>query len=199
MTSRDALDRRPARQRILVLVRAVLVVLCLVAAFVVAMPGSARAEEVRWMWPTPAPHDVVTPFDAPDTPYGPGHRGIDIAVTGEGAAVHAVDSGTVRFTGSVAGRPVVSVRHADGLISTYEPVAGEVVEGQTVRAGDVLGRITPGSTQSHCAQMCLHLGARRAQGYVDPMVLLGARGPSVLLPLAHHGAPGARDAVDAGP
>ncbi|APX34420.1 hypothetical protein BH708_18825 [Brachybacterium sp. P6-10-X1] len=138
---------------------------------------------------------MVHPFDAPEDPYGPGHRGIDVAVPGGGTPVRAVEAGTVRFSGSVAGRGVVSVLHADGLISTYEPVAGTLAEGTKVRAGEMLGVVAE-SEASHCSgRMCLHLGARRGQGYLDPEVLLGARGPSVLLPWSSDGRATARGAV----
>ncbi|GAA1315194.1 Membrane proteins related to metalloendopeptidases [Corynebacterium xerosis] len=163
--------------------RVLLVVLCLLVSF--SLAGPARAEpSSRWQWPTPAPHEVAAPFEAPPHRYGPGHRGIDIRVSGEGAEIRAVEAGTVRFSGKVAGRGVVSVMHADGLISTYEPVAGSVEEAQAVGAGDVLGTVADGEA-SHCpAEVCLHLGARRGQDYLDPLLLLGGRGPSVLLPWA---------------
>lgn len=161
----------------------VLRLLLLVLLLVSALPGSALAEGARWEWPLPVPHEVVAPFDAPEHPYGPGHRGIDIAVPAGDAPVHAVEAGTVRFSGEVAGRGVVSVLHADGLISTYEPVLGTLEEGSRVSAGDVLGRIEPAAEGSHCpGAVCLHLGARRGEEYVDPLLLLGDRGPSVLLP-----------------
>src|SRR5699024_12633574 len=77
--------------------------------------GPARSDGARWRWPLPPPRTVVAEFRAPEHRYGPGHRGIDIAAPAEGAEVHAVEAGTVRFSGSVAGRGVVSVLHADGL------------------------------------------------------------------------------------
>lgn len=155
--------------------------LCLLLMF--AVPQAAQAQAGRWQWPTPAPHQVVHAFDAPDHPFGPGHRGIDIAATA-GGQVRAVEGGTVRFAGVVAGRGVVSVLHPDGLISTYEPVVAEVSEGQAIRAGEVLGALeTVDATASHCTgQDCLHLGARQGGEYLDPLPLLGVRGPSVLLP-----------------
>ncbi|GAA1488579.1 murein hydrolase activator EnvC family protein [Brachybacterium sacelli] len=172
----------PTPRPLLRALRIVLILLCLLTAL--AVPGPAGADTPRWQWPVPSPHPVIHPFDPPEDPYGPGHRGIDVGVPGAGTAVHAVEAGTVRFSGTVAGRGVVSVLHADGLISTYEPVAGSLEKGTRVRAGEVLGKIA-GPGASHCEeQVCLHLGARRAQGYVDPQVLLGARGPSVLLPWA---------------
>lgn len=157
----------------------------LLAALVLALApeGPARADDARWRWPVPPPHTVVAEFRAPEHRYGPGHRGIDIAVPAEGAPVRAVEAGTVRFSGDVAGRGVVSVLHADGLISTYEPVHGLVAAGSRVEAGEVLGTLEPGSAASHCeGGGCLHLGARSGGDYLDPLPLLGARGPSVLLP-----------------
>src|SRR5690625_7837827 len=53
--------------------------LCLL--LMVAVAPAAQAQTGRWQWPTPPPHQVVHAFDAPDHPYGPGHRGIDIAAT----------------------------------------------------------------------------------------------------------------------
>lgn len=182
----------------------VLALLVLLLPVVVMPPAAARADGPRWQWPVPPPHEVIAPFDAPATPYGPGHRGIDIAVPG-GAEVRAVEGGTVRFSGSVAGRGVVSVVHADGLISTYEPVDGGVSAGDPVGAGQVLGTLEGSSPASHCAgRDCLHLGARRGELYVDPLLRLGGRGPSVLLPWAGDvsggdaGAAGPRASADAG-
>lgn len=171
----------PGPRRWLVLAMMLLLVMS------VPPPGAARAEGTRWQWPVPPPHEVAAPFEAPATPYGPGHRGIDVAVPG-GAPIRAVEAGTVRHSGTLAGRGVVSVVHADGLISTYEPVAGALDVGTRVAAGEVLGTLEGGSAASHCASGdCLHLGARRGESYLDPLLLLGARGPSVLLPWAGAG------------
>lgn len=165
----------------------------LLAALLLALvpEGPARADGARWRWPLSPPRTVVAEFRAPEHRYGPGHRGIDIAVPAEGAEVHAVEAGTVRFSGSVAGRGVVSVLHADGLVSTYEPVHGLVEAGTRVRAGEVLGTLESDSTASHCEGGCLHLGARRGGIYLDPLPLLEARGPSVLLPWQGAGGDGA--------
>ncbi|MGP5414728.1 murein hydrolase activator EnvC family protein [Brachybacterium paraconglomeratum] len=183
----------------------VLALLVLLLPVAVMPSAAARADGPRWQWPVPPPHEVIAPFDAPATPYGPGHRGIDIAVPG-GAEVRAVEGGTVRFSGSVAGRGVVSVVHPDGLISTYEPVRGAVSAGDPVGAGQVLGTLEDDSPASHCdGRDCLHLGARRGELYVDPLLLLGGRGPSVLLPWSGGasgggaGAAGPGDSPGAGP
>lgn len=168
--------------------RALALLAMLMLVLAVPPPGAAWAEGTRWQWPVPAPHEVVARFEAPTTPYGPGHRGIDVQVAG-GAQIRAVEAGTVRYRRTLAGRGVVSVTHADGLISTYEPVAGTVETGARVEAGDVLGTLEGSSPASHCGGGdCLHLGARRGETYLDPLLLLGGRGPSVLLPWAGDGA-----------
>ena len=147
-----------------------------------AGPGTSRT---RWSWPiVPVPR-VLRPFRAPAGPYGPGHRGIDLAAA-EGEEVLAVDGGVVTHAGRVAGRGTVSVLHADGLSSTYEPVRPRVAAGTEVGRGDALGTVeAPGPERGggHCVvTACLHLGARRGGGYVDPLPLL--RGERVrLLPL----------------
>ena len=98
----------------------------------------------------------------------------------EGQSVHAVDAGTVTHSGMVAGRGTVTLRHAGGLESTYEPLEERVATGALVPSGGVIGTI---GGPSHCAGMpCLHLGARLGEDYLDPMLLLGGV-RIVLLPL----------------
>lgn len=137
----------------------------------------AVAVTPRWDWPLEAPHFVVRPFIAPETPYSSGHRGIDIG-GGEGVPVRAPASGVVHFSGWVVDRPVVSLRHSGGLVSSFEPVAGVLVEGDSVTAGDVIGVLASG----HCASPCLHFGVRRFGEYVSPLLFLGGIPRSVLLP-----------------
>ena len=172
---------RPAPPGLRVLLR-LLLALALSALWLLAPPPAGAEGSGRWQWPVPAPHPVLRAFEAPEHRYGSGHRGIDIGV-GAGAEVLAVEAGTVHFAGTVAGRGVVSVRHADGLLSTYEPVTASVAAGDAVGAGSVLGTIeeVPGGL-SHCpGSSCLHLGARSGEDYLDPLLLLGVRGPSVLV------------------
>jgi len=80
----------------------------------------------------------------------------------------------------VAGKGVVVVDHGAER-STYQPVAASVGRGDTVEAGDVIGRLQLGG--SHCwPDACLHLGRIEAEAYLDPLALL-AGGPVRLLPL----------------
>lgn len=131
-----------------------------------AGPGTSA-----WGWPLAGRPSVVRGFDPPARRWLPGHRGIDLAAL-EGESVLAVDDGVVTFSGSVAGVGVVSLTHADGLRSTYQPVTEPAVHGQRVRGGERIGRVE--ATGSHCApRVCLHLGAVRGRDdYVDPTPLL---------------------------
>ena len=125
-----------------------------------------------------APALVVRRFLPPPTPYGRGHRGADLAAA-PGTAVASAGAGVVVFAGTLAGRGVVSVRHADGLRTTYEPVVVGVAAGAPVARGTVLGRVAAG--HRGCPAGCLHWGLRRAvagapggrEQYLDPLLLVG--------------------------
>lgn len=131
-------------------------------------------------WARPVDGEVTRPFDPPPHRYGTGHRGVDLA-GGPGSAVLAAGDGVVAFAGMVAGRPVVSVDHAGGLRTTYEPVEAVVGAGQPVTRDTVLGTLAAG--HAGCpVEACLHWGLRRGEDYLDPLSLLEP--PEVrLLPL----------------
>lgn len=132
-------------------------------------------------WPLAPPHPVVRPFQAPDTPYGPGHRGVDLGGDVDEPVLAAAD-GVVVFAGQLAGRGVVSVDHANGLRTTYEPVSPAVTAGQRVTAGAVLGHLRPGHAGCTGAPVCLHWGVRRGEEYLDPLALVAAIARIRLLP-----------------
>jgi murein DD-endopeptidase MepM/ murein hydrolase activator NlpD len=130
--------------------------------------------------PPVSPTRVVRPFAPPTTRFGPGHLGVDLSVT-PGSAVRAAGAGIVTFAGSVAGRGLVVVLHADGVSTEYEPLRPIASAGTTVRRGQVLGRVS--GTHGNCAPgRCLHWGARRGDDYLDPLLLLRPLGPVRLLP-----------------
>lgn len=136
-------------------------------------------EASRWEWPIGPPRTIVREFEAPPTPYAAGHRGIDLRAPG-GTEVLAPEDGAVHFAGVVVDRPVLSLRHADGLLSSFEPVTTELAKGDTVRAGEVIGTVADGG---HCAGGCLHVGARlNGTEYVSPLLFLGGVPRAVLLP-----------------
>jgi len=75
---------------------------------------------------------------------------------------------------------VLSLRHADGVLSSVEPVTSELRAGDVVERGQPVGVVRAG----HCADgpSCVHLGARVDGAYVSPLLFLGGGVPSVLLP-----------------
>ena len=126
-----------------------------------------------WRWPLDGVPLVVRDFDPPPEPWLPGHRGVDLAST-DVATVRAAGSGVVAFAGMIGDRGVVSVAHAGGLRTTYEPVRPLVVGGQEVRAGDALATLVAG--HPGCPRpACLHWGLRRGSTYLDPLLLVRAR------------------------
>jgi murein DD-endopeptidase MepM/ murein hydrolase activator NlpD len=156
-------------------------------------PGSPTPTEGGWQWPLAGRPDVVRPFDPPETPYGPGHRWVDLGAV-PGTGVVAAGGGVVGWAGVLAGRGVVSVRHPGGLRTTYEPLTPAVRAGEVVAAGERLGHLATGHLG--CPRpACLHWGLLRGAMYVDPLALF-RRGRVRLLPL---GQPPASRANAAGP
>ncbi|GAB3972060.1 M23 family metallopeptidase [Plantactinospora veratri] len=137
----------------------------------------------RFRWPLDGVPPVVRRFDPPPRPWAAGHRGVDLAAP-PGATVRAAGPGVVFFAGTVADRPLVSVAHANGLRTTYEPVRSGLAAGDAVRAGDPLGVLQSGHRGCTAAgAACLHWGLRRGDEYLDPLLLLGL-GRVRLLPVS---------------
>jgi murein DD-endopeptidase MepM/ murein hydrolase activator NlpD len=122
--------------------------------------------------PPLSPLTVTRGFDPPATPYGPGHRGVDLAGA-PGEEVHSALSGAVTFTGLVAGTAVVEVATAGGRRLTYEPVEPEVRAGELVIQGQALGHLEAGHPGCPVAA-CLHWGLIVDGSYADPLELLAA-------------------------
>jgi murein DD-endopeptidase MepM/ murein hydrolase activator NlpD len=153
------------------------------ATFVVLLSimgaAPARASGV-WTWPVTGP--VIRGFDPPSSPYGTGHRGIDVAAS-VGTLVRAPATGVVSFAGNVGGRLFVTINHGGGLLSTCSFLSGLLVrKGDTVAAGQAIalsGTGHPGDTTPN-----LHLGVRLNGQYVDPLDYLGAASVVDLIRLA---------------
>jgi len=129
-----------------------------------------------WTWPVDPPHTIVRPYIAPESPYAAGHRGIDIAAPS--GTVYAPAAGVVHFAGTVVDRPVLSIEHAGGVLTSYEPVVTTLTAGDAVEPGDVIGTVAPG----HCTTPCLHFGVRIDGEYASPLAWLGGIERAVLLP-----------------
>ena len=130
-----------------------------------------------WKWPVEGDHRVLRAFTAPATAYSAGHRGLDISAL-PGAVVVSPASGVIDFSGVVVNRPVVSIRHPDGVISSFEPVLSTLADGTSVARGSAIGIVQPG----HCTAGCLHFGVRVHGEYVSPLIYLDSVPRAVLLP-----------------
>ena len=147
----------------------------IIVPFIGASATAASAE--AWEWPAVAPHPIIRPYIAPETPYSSGHRGIDIGM-GLGSEVRSPLAGTVHFAGVVVDRPVLSIRHPGGLITSYEPITTSLLRGDTVERGELIGEVQPG----HCTVPCLHFGVRLDGEYVSPLTYLAEVPRAILLP-----------------
>ena len=132
-----------------------------------------------WTWPVTGP--VIRGFDPPDTPFGAGHRGIDIAVA-PGTPILAPEAGTVSFAGRVGGELFVTLVHGGGLSSTYSWISSSAVrKGDVVSRGQTIGATGtghPGAGVPH-----LHVGVKLDGVYVDPLQFLAPLGVQDLIRL----------------
>jgi murein DD-endopeptidase MepM/ murein hydrolase activator NlpD len=162
---------RPFRPALVRLGLAVSLAVCLLLRPVAAAAAGDDATGQRWVWPLSPRPPLIHAFDPPDSPYGSGHRGVDLAGA-VGQQVFAIGDGVVTFAGPLAGRSVIVVSHGQ-LRSTYEPVSSGVSVGDRVRAGQQIGVLSV--VGSHCLpEACLHLGVLRGTVYLDPLTLLGS-------------------------
>lgn len=136
------------------------------------VPGGGSPVE-RFHWPLAPPHPVLRAFQPPRTPFGPGHRGVDLGGSA-GEPVLAAGSGLVLYAGPLADRSLVSVEHDGGLRTTYEPVRPSVRVGQYVTRGQVIGILLAGHPGCPAAPpvACLHWGVHRDRVYLDPLLLV---------------------------
>jgi murein DD-endopeptidase MepM/ murein hydrolase activator NlpD len=150
--------------------------LILVSAVLAPLPATAEpaltASSAAALWAAPMAGELVVtrPFEPPPTPFTAGHRGVDLGGT-PWSPVLAAGDGVVVFAGMVAGRSVISIDHAGGLRTTYEPVDPSVRAGQPIARGSPIGTLSAG--HAGCPrEACLHWGLRRGESYLDPMALL---------------------------
>jgi murein DD-endopeptidase MepM/ murein hydrolase activator NlpD len=146
-----------------------------------ATGGSSRGGRARtFTWPLSPQPGVHRRFELPRDQYSRGHRGVDL-LAAVGQPVLSVGEGVVAFSGVIAGRGVVTIRHADGLRTSYEPVDARLTSGSVVHRGDKIGVLSRAA--GHCVPLtCLHWGAISGQTYRDPLSLVSFGRP-ILLPL----------------
>lgn len=169
-------DVRPALRRAWCLVLA-----CAALVLALSAPPADAVDGQGRFFTSPSGEVVVIKAAAvPERPWLPGHRGVDLAV-GPAGEVSAPAAGTISYTGFVVSRPVISVTHAPGVVSSFEPVLGIVALGATVERGQAIGTIDDAAP--HCSQPCVHWGVRIDGQYVDPLDYLSGFGQVRLLPL----------------
>lgn len=139
---------------------------------------AADAPGYPWSWPVVGPRRVVAPFRAPAHDYGPGHRGMDIAAE-VGGEVRAPVDGVVAFRGTVVDRPLLTLDHGGGYVTTWEPLESALMPGDIVTAGTAIGAVTQGG---HSVRGSLHVGVRIDGDYANPRPLFGDVPRAVLLP-----------------
>lgn len=147
--------------------RAMQVIFGVVASVSMGVPAFAYVAPVQG--------HIVDHFRAPESPYGPGNRGLEYAVE-SGSLVRATDGGTVTFAGQVGGSLFVTILHDDGLRSTYGHMSSIAVSvGQRVEQSEVVGQ----------SSERLHFGIREGDEYIDPELLVA--GPGAHLVPTHIG------------
>ena len=135
---------------------------------VLALAPTPANASGSWTWPVTGP--VIRGYDPPDSPYGSGHRGIDIA-TPFGTPVLAAASGTVTFAGKVGGHLFVTVNHGGGLASTYSWLSElRVRKNDVVTQGQVIA--LSGTGHPDVPTPHLHLGVKLNGAYQDPLEYL---------------------------
>ena len=158
--------------------RAVAAMLAPVVIWLLTSAAPLPRPDPPWRWPVDGARTVVEPFRAPAHDYGPGHRGMDVAAAID-AAVRAPADGVIAFRGVVVDRPLITIEHAGGLVTTLEPVSSELPAGTPVSAGDEVGVVASGG---HTPTGALHIGVRLDGVYINPMLLFGEVERAVLLP-----------------
>jgi murein DD-endopeptidase MepM/ murein hydrolase activator NlpD len=134
-----------------------------------------------WQWPTEGPRTVLRDFQAPLTPWGAGHRGLDLAASG--TAIRSPVSGVVTFSGLVVNRGVITITTDSGQKVSLEPVEPLVSTGTRVSQAELIATLAPG----HCARLCVHIGLRTAdERYRSPRRELGVLQRAVLVPWGTH-------------
>lgn len=125
-------------------------------------------------WPVIHP-TVAKRFERPARLRASGHRGIDLAAK-PGDIIVAPAKGTLRFSGEVAGKSVISIEHDNGYVSTFEPATTAIPVGTTVERNDSVAIVQGDS--DHCGSSCVHWGVKtisHEDHYADPQSMVVER------------------------
>lgn len=162
--------------------RPLAITLAVIVTIVGLCPASIAADSAKstsWLWPlTPEP-TVTRAFDPPAKPWLSGHRGVDLAAF-DGQEVRSPSAGIVSFLGWLVDRNVLTIDHGNGLRSSFEPVLATVKLGEHIARGQIIATVQPGHRPP---AVSLHWGVRRDENYLNPLLFIQDRRPSILLPL----------------
>lgn len=161
----------------------------LISTLLVGVFQTARATEPAipvetWTPPLETPIRLINQYRQPNSDYSAGHRGVDYLVE-LAQPVFAPAFGQIGFSGKVVDRNLVTIKHAGGILSEFEPVCTDLAQGQTVLVGQLLGHVCEPEKlyKQHCASAtCLHFSIRKDGAYLSPLLYLGGLNPSRLLP-----------------
>ena len=139
------------------------------------------AEQTAPIWVRPVAGEILRPFTVDSLLYDETmgdwrtHPGVDYAAE-NGTRVYAIGDGTVTaVTRDVLYGTQLTLTLADGRTAVYRGLAEKVKvrEGETVRAGDVVGTVGKDADPSEQALGShLHLAVRDGETFVDPEAVL---------------------------
>lgn len=150
----------------------VLVVALSIAPLAPGVSTSAKAAGISAV-PHRAPviGSILRDYNPPEKRWQPGHRGVDMKAT-PGEEIRASADGVVHFAGSISAMTSVSILHADGIRTTYQPIETTLKSGDPIVAGQVIGRLT---VSPRHPEPGLHWGALRGRDYLNPLDLIRRR------------------------
>ncbi|MFM1957963.1 MAG: hypothetical protein RI929_326 [Actinomycetota bacterium] len=135
-------------------------------------------------WQQPFSSEITrweSEYLAPESEYGPGHRGVDL-VQDLGSPIKAPVSGKIYFAGLVVDRKVVTIRSFSGYLASFEPACTELKVGDVVLIGDQFAwHCSPQASYEYHCESCVHFSVRSQFGYLSPDFFLSKMLPSVIL------------------
>ena len=145
-------------------------------------PSNSASAAENWRIPLDSP-TLVNEFRQPSADWSAGHRGVDYFARNQ-QPIYAAHSGVVSFVGKVINRSVISIRHENGYLTSYEPVCSQLKPGDYLETGQSIGEVClDPDYPSHCGfRLCLHFSLRSSNGYLSPLVTIGGLSPSRLKP-----------------
>ncbi len=135
-------------------------------------------------WQQPFSSEITrweSEYLAPESEYGPGHRGVD-SVQELGSPIKAPVSGKIFFVGLVVDRNVVTIRSPSGYLASFEPACTDLKVGEGVLIGEQFAwHCSPQESYDYHCESCIHFSVRSKFGYLSPDFFLSEILPSVIL------------------